>query len=160
MKPKRTLITNINFLQEKSLRLDCKAILIEANAPSAFGESEVTHKIRGFGTSADADVFTQWLQYGSFIIESVNNLVNAIVIGHEGDAKPLFQGSHLRIDGHEYFLQIEDRDFPIDETDVTETDYPEIWEMLARKVEQYWTAPNMPHNSWHRPRKMDSGVSV
>lgn len=148
---KITLITNVNFIQLDSLRLECHALLIESGGAAPFGDG-LTHKLRGFGTSGDAPIFTQWLGEGLFTMKSAESQ-NAVVMSDNGAAKPLFTGGLLAIDGREYFLQIEDRNFPFDESDMTEADYDVIWEALARKVEQYWNAPHMPRNSWGPPRK-------
>lgn len=150
MKPKITLLTNISFAQQDNLRLECHALLIEPQVLTPFGGY---HRLRGFGTSGSAPVFTQWLTDIAFIIAPAESK-NAIVIGDAGNAKPLFYGSSLRIDGKEYFLQIEDNNFPLDEMDVTELDYPDIWNTLSQKVELYWQAPNMPRTSWGPPRRV------
>jgi hypothetical protein len=151
-KLKLTLLTNINFVQQKHLRLECHALLIQANWPGMF-TGEITHNIRGFGTTGDALIFTQWLDSGSFSIKSADSQRTALFVSHDGNAKPLFTGGILNIDGIEYFLQIEDSNFPLDELDVTGIGYPALWENLERKVEQYWKAPNMPRNSWGPPRR-------
>ncbi len=148
---KRTLLTNINFIQIDGLRLECHALLIESGEKALFGDG-VTHKLRGFGTSGCAPIFTQWLSEDSFTLKSAESQ-GSVMLANNGTAKPIFSGGLLAIDGRQYFLQIEDRDFPFDEEDLTGADYDVIWKTLEDKVEQYWNAPHMPRNSWGPPRK-------
>ncbi len=148
---KITLLTNINFAQIGDLRLECHALLIESGEKSTFGEG-VTHKLRGFGTTGCAGIFTQWLSDGAFTLKPAESK-NVDFMADNGTMKPLFSGANLCIDGREYFLQIEDRNCPFDEADMTGVDYDVIWDTLARKVEQYWNTPHMPRNSWGPPRR-------
>ncbi len=147
---KRTLLTNINFIQIEGLRLECHALLIESGEKGVFGEG-ITHKLRGFGTSGDAPIFTQWLTDGAFTLTVAESQTAMMFSGDK--VLPLFSGGELAIDGRKYFIQIEDRNCPFDESDMTDADYDVIWETLSRKVEQYWDAPHMPRNSWGPPRK-------
>lgn len=141
---KLTLLTNIDFAEVHSLRLDVHAILLETNV---MGLGDVQQKIRGFGTEGAWEVFTKWLPVSPHPYE-ITPFSNGQyqMLGQDGELKPLFSGSVLRAGGFEIVLQHADQKRPLDIHE--DTDHVHVWDVLARKTREHWHWPAMPSLSY------------
>ncbi len=149
---KYTLITNIHFVQIGQTRMEARALLIEEGV-IVFGEE--SPRLRGFGTDPAWPVFTHYLgksiHFPATMRESHSD--NSILLSHDGTTKPLFGGVLLRLGGQsEYFLQVEDDEFPIDIVEYPKgTDIGVVWNDLFQKTARYWHSPYMPSLQWGPP---------
>jgi hypothetical protein len=151
-KAKYTLYTNISFVQraDDGLRLNCHALLLSQDAIGLFGPS---YTMRGFGTEAAWEVFQLWLEkdkHFPFTIAPFEDQSN-VILKDDGSTKALFGGNMLTLkDGTKFFLQADDDTRPIDVHEQT-GDILKVWEVLERKVAEYWHAPNMPRLLYRTP---------
>lgn len=146
---KITLITNIKFIQQGGLRMECAAILIEQDIECIISGKQ--SRIRGFGPDAAWPTFTLWMNHGVTcdVTGRADSAESTNMLQQDGTLKPLFSGSLLALsDGQQFFIQAEDSAKPLDVQDVTGNEYGSIWNLLQRKAAEYWSAPNMPTLRW------------
>lgn len=145
------LITNVSFIEiERGLRLDAKALMIEQpHEDQVLGKRPAL--LLGFGVVGALPVFKMWLKGDASFELTDTHDPSKIMLTHDGEAKPIFSGALLKIDGHEFFIQAEDHDkpFAVDEFDPNVPDlYDTLWEKLASRVAEHWGAPYMPVPEW------------
>lgn len=148
MPEKYILITNLNWVTIGPVRTNTHALLLEDAV--LLGDRQC--KVRGFGTDA------AWPVFDIFLKSIEHELVDAQGNVHmlkEDKLVPLITGALLRLkNGPELQLVTCNRSRPLDiqtfESEGGDRKILEVWEVLERKVPEYWDAPNMPLLSWQR----------
>lgn len=144
-----TLFTNLRFVTLNGVRTFTRALLLEPSE-DLLNRGTTAFGIRGFGTDAAWPVFdvrVPSLEYTSATGESADLFVSG-----EGEPRPLATGAILRFkDGPEVQLLAEDGRQAIDIMEFApDADIRDVWDVLPRKVAEYYGAPNMPVLNWVR----------
>jgi hypothetical protein len=158
-KTKYTLLTNIDFVNFRGLRLDCTALLVELGANGIF---EPVDRIRGFGPDQEWPVFKMFLakEHLPFTIQTAEDK-SKMFLSDDGGMKPIFTGNQLILANKEaMFLQAQKENQPLDVFECVGK-IERVWAMLIEKTHLYCDTPNMPFLSWHeptyRPRRSTKG---
>lgn len=158
---KYTLITNLEFVSIGGVRTFTNALLL-CESPGHFQPEVLDRRIRGFGTDPAWPTF-DLMEVKSLEYTLVDARSSAVVIGHDGQMRPLCSGAIMQFadGGPEIRLVTCAREAPL-RFDQFETN-PEapddhvilrVWEVLPRRVAQFWH-PNtyMPRLTWGPPRR-------
>lgn len=148
MREKYVLITNLDWVTVGDVRTYTHALLLEQTR--GLGRDDVMFKVRGFGTDPAwpvFDIFVKSIDYD--LTDAQGNLFKV-----EGDGVvPVIMGAIMQLkDGTRLDLVTCHRERPLDiqtwEGDSDERLILDVWEVLKRKVPEYWDAPNMPTLQW------------
>jgi hypothetical protein len=148
IKPRYTLITNLDYVVIGAVRTYTHALLVE-RGDSVFNRGEPQYKLRGFGTDPALPTFDMVIPTDEFELVAAQS--NAIFVGGDGEPRPLFGGAIMRIAGAPEIQLIAAGGSrqPIDVHRFSEdTHVDAVWELLSRKVAEHWSAPNMPLLQW------------
>lgn len=148
IKPRYTLITNLDYVVIGGVRTYTHALLVE-RGDSLFNPDEPQYKLRGFGTDPALPTFDAVIPTDEFELVAAQS--NAIFVGGDGEPRPLFGGAIMRIVGvpEIQLIAAGGSRQPIDVHHFSEDTYVDaVWELLSRKVAEHWSAPNMPLLQW------------
>lgn len=142
------LITNVQYVslnfEGKTLRLSCKALLLETSEGIFDGEPP-RHTVRGFGPDSAWEVFSLDLGCDPLSYQLVDTTGGPVLItDSQPEGRPLYTGGVMMFeDGTPLFLQLQNPEYTFDISDYDE--YDDAWEALGRKARQYYTLPLFPH---------------
>lgn len=147
---KSVLFTNLDYVILNEVRTYCHGLVLQSDR-SLFNHNKLEHKVRGFGTEAAWPVFDMKVESVEYQISRAAGA--DVFFAGDSAPRPLFSGAILELkDGPKITLLDCDHRRPIDVHEFPEgTDYEDVWVMLQRKADDYWTAPNMPRLSWAAP---------
>lgn len=148
IKPRYTLITNLDYVTVNGIRTFTHALLAE-RTDSIFDHDKPQHKLRGFSTDPSLPTFDTVIPTDEFDLVPAQS--GHLFIGGDGEPRPLLGGAIMKIVGApdvQLIAGVNSRE-PIDVHRFPEDTHVDmVWEMLSRKVAEHWTAPNMPLPQW------------
>lgn len=148
IKPRYTLITNLDYVVIGGVRTYTHALLVE-RGDSLFSPDEPQYKLRGFGTDPALPTFDTVIPTDEFELVAAQS--SAVFVGGDGEPRPLFGGAIMRIAGvlEVQLIAANGSRQPIDVHRFPEdAGVDAVWDMLGRKVAEHWHAPNMPLPQW------------
>lgn len=147
---KMVLFTNLNYVILNDVRAYCHGLLLQSDQ-SVFNHRKLEHRVRGFGTEAAWPVFDT--KVDSIEYQIVAAAGADVFVPGDNAPRPLFSGAILELRGGLKITLLDcDHRRPIDVHEFPEgTEYEDVWVMLQRKADDYWTAPNMPKLMWAAP---------
>lgn len=137
-----TLFTNLSAIEFGKMRLHCHALVLTKNGVNG-------HTLRGFETEACTEIFdVHFKEARDYELED-STPVQFIEdeFFHKNGHRPY--GSYkLTVGDLELTLHTEESEFEIDVQEFSGDENSQVildvWKLLARKTEHYWTAPAMP----------------
>jgi hypothetical protein len=149
-----TLFTNLSFVTVNGVRTFTHALLLQ-DTGSFTGEGRDV-RLRGFGTDELNPTFNIGVRAPEYELGEVAGDNRFLMASDDGELKPISSGTALRLGDLVVGLAVDDQRKPIcvDKFEAPQNDSPvlQVWNVLARRVAEHWTAPAIPHTSFTSTR--------
>lgn len=147
-----TLFTNLSFVTLNRVRTFTHALLLQDTGAFLGDGRDV--RLRGFGTDELNPTFDFGLQSAEYELGEVAGDNRFLMASADGALKPISSGTALRLGDLVVGLAVDDHRKPIcvDRFEAPQKDRPvlQVWNVLALRVAEHWTAPAIPHTVFSR----------